>query len=112
MYRIYWVTALAGALFVGWAHDHTDELPIVLGFVLLLGAGLGALEPRRFALSWAIAGAPVPVVETVVRYGWMNAPWPRSEALPLVALVAYAPAAIGVAVGVATRAFLRSARVA
>jgi len=112
MFRIYWFAAIAGAVFVGWAHDHTDELPIVLGFVLLLGVALGALEPRRFAVSWAIAGAPMAIVEALVRYGRMRAPWPRSEAQPLAALVAYLPAAIGVAVGVGLRLVLQSARAA
>ena len=91
--------AWLGAAFLGWAHDHTDEIPIVFGFVLLIGAILGALGPRRFLASWAIAGAPIPIVETLVRYRWMTAPWPAGEASPLNALVAAVPALIGVALG-------------
>ncbi len=95
----WWVAAVAGALFLVWAHVHTDEIPIVFGFVLLVGVLLGVLGSGRFLASWVIAGAPVPVVETLVRYHWMTAPWPPGEASPLNALVALAPALIGVAVG-------------
>lgn len=108
---VYWITALAGAGFVGWAHDHTDELPIVLGFVLILGVILGALWPRRFLLSWAIAGAPVPIVETLVHFRLIGAPYPVSQALPLAALVAYVPAVIGVAAGAGLRWVTQSAAV-
>jgi hypothetical protein len=99
----YWLTALTGAAFLGWAHSHTDELPIVFGFVLITGAVLGALAPRRFLLSWLIASAPVPMVETLVRYKAMQATWPTTEAQPLYALVAAVPALIGVAIGAGLR---------
>jgi hypothetical protein len=99
----YWAVAPAGALFLAWAHTHTDELPIVFGFVLIVGAVLGALAPRLFPISWLIAAAPLPIVETLVRYKALNATWPTSEANPLAALVAAVPAAIGVAVGAGLR---------
>jgi hypothetical protein len=99
----YWIVALVGAGFLGFAHCHTDELPIVLGFVIIVGTLLGALSPRRFLLSWVITGAPIPIVETLVHYSLIHAPYPASEGLPFVALIAYIPAAIGVGVGVGLR---------
>jgi hypothetical protein len=107
----YWMVALLGAVFLGWAHVHTDELPIVLGFVLITGAVLGAMAPQRFLLSWLIAGAPVPIMETLVHYRLLTAPWPISEALPLNALVAFVPALIGVAIGAGVRQGLKSAAI-
>jgi hypothetical protein len=103
----WWTAAVAGALFLGWAHDHTDEIPIVFGFVLLVGGILGALGPGRFFASWAIASAPVPVVETLVRFHVMTAPWPAGEASPLNALVAAVPALIGVGIGAGLRKAIR-----
>ena len=100
---LYWITAVCGATFLGWAHCHTDEIPIVLGFVIIVGAVLGAISPRRFALSWAITGAPVPIVETLVHFSLIHAPYPPGEGLPFVALIAYVPAAIGVALGAGAR---------
>jgi len=108
MIAVYWIIALAGAAFLGFAHCHTDEIPIVFGFVIIVGAILGALAPRRFLLSWAITGAPVPIVEMLVHYSLLSAPWPKSDN-PWVGLVAYVPAAIGVAVGVGARKITRVA---
>jgi hypothetical protein len=103
MKTAYWIIAVAGACFVGWADDHTDETPIILGFVLIFGAVLGSLAPRRFLLSWAIAGAPVFIVEVLVFYRVISAPWPSAPGSPFVALAAYVPALIGVAVGAGLR---------
>jgi hypothetical protein len=103
MNAAYWISALAGAAFLGFAHSHTDELPIVFGFVMIVGALLGAIAPRRFLLSWAITGAPIPIVETLVHYSLISAPYPVTEAKPWLALIAYVPAAVGVAVGAGVR---------
>jgi hypothetical protein len=99
----YWIPAIAAALFVGWAHCHTDELPIVLGFVLILGCVLGAISPGHFLVSWAIIGAPMFITETLVHYRVIDAPYPPSAGIPFVALVAYVPALIGVSLGAGGR---------
>jgi hypothetical protein len=103
MKTAWWFAAILGPLFLGWAHVHTDEIPVVLGFVLIVSAVLGALEPSRFLVSWAVAGAPLFVAETLVHFGMIGAPYPPSAGLPFVALVAYVPAAIGVAAGAGVR---------
>ena len=36
MKRAHWPCVFAAAFFIGWTHAHTDEVPVVLGFVLLL----------------------------------------------------------------------------
>ncbi len=99
---------MAGVCFVGWAHCHTDEIPIVLGFVLILGFALGAAWSGHFLTSWVLAGAPLFPVETMVHFGWISAPYPPSAGLPFVALVAYVPALLGVAAGTGVRRLMRS----
>lgn len=111
MKALYWTAALCGAAFLGWAHCHTDEIPVVFGFVIIVGALLGALAPARFILSWAITGAPIPIVETLVHYSLIHAPYPAGEGLPFVALIAYVPAAIGVGLGAGIRRITRTATV-
>jgi hypothetical protein len=77
MRMVYWVVAVAGAAFLGWAHDHTDELTVMFAFVLIIGGILGVLAPRRFLVSWVIAGTPIPIVETLLHYGLIGAPTRR-----------------------------------
>jgi hypothetical protein len=105
----YWIAVLAGTGFLFFAHSHTDEIPVVFGFVIIVGAILGALMPRRAILSWFLTGAPIPIVETLVHYSLIRAPYPASEGLPFVALIAYVPAAIGVAIGAGLRRFIGTA---
>ena len=75
MKQLYWPSALCGAAFLGWAHCHTDEIPIVFGLVIIVGALLGVVSPRRAVLSWAVVGAPIPVVEILVHYSLIRAPY-------------------------------------
>jgi hypothetical protein len=109
----YWVAALAGAVFLGWAHDHTDEVPIVFGFVMIVGAVLGAVAPRRYLASWVIASVPVPIVETLLHFRLIGAPYPPAPTkdLPLIALAAAVPALIGVAAGAGLRRMLGGAAI-
>jgi hypothetical protein len=105
MNRMYWITAFLGAGFLGWAHCHTDEIPIVFGFVIITGALLGALWPRRAVLSWAFVGAPIPIVELLVHYSLLQAPYAATplKDLPVITLIVLTVAAIGVAIGAAVR---------
>ena len=82
-------------------HTHTDELPIVLGILLLLSAGVAAIFPQRFLLTTALLGAALFVAETLVHFRVLPAPYPVSAGLPWVALTGYVPAALGVALGTA-----------
>ena len=105
MKTLYWTTAVCGAGFLGWAHCHTDEIPVVLGFVIIVGALLGALAPCKAIVSWLIVGAPIPIVEILVHYSLIHAPYPAAplKDLPLITLVVYVVAAIGVALGAGAR---------
>ncbi len=89
---IQWLFVIAGAAFIGWTHDHTDEIPVVLGFVLIVGALLGSLFPRKPWLTGILVGIPVFLTETMVHFHWIGAPYPPSAGIPWVALVALIPA--------------------
>jgi hypothetical protein len=53
---------VAAMFFIGRFELHTDDTGVVVGFVLLMTAILGALVPRH-AWRWAIAGWCVPAAE-------------------------------------------------
>jgi hypothetical protein len=105
MWRMYWPCLLAATAFVAWAHVHTDEVPVVFGFLLVLGVALGAAFPRRFVVSWLVLGTAVPLMEILVHFAWVHAPYGASplSAIPLIALVALAPPLVGVGVGAGMR---------
>jgi hypothetical protein len=113
MRNVYWISLVAAAAFLGWANLHTDEVPILLGFVLIAGGLLGVINPKRFLISLAVIGAPLPIVETLLHFGLVSAPYPASPlaALPVIALVSYAAALIGVAAGAGVRRMTRSAAI-
>ena len=98
-----WVCVVIGACFIGWTHDHTDEIPVVLGFILILSAILGGVFPRRPWLTGFLMGVPPFIVETLVHYGVIRAPYPPSAGLPWAALFAFVPAFGGAFFGSAVR---------
>jgi hypothetical protein len=98
-----WLCVLIGAGFIGWSHAHTDEIPVVLGFILILSAILGGVFPRRPWLTGLLMGVPPFVVETLVHYGLVRAPYPPSAGLPWAALFAFVPAFGGAFFGSAVR---------
>jgi hypothetical protein len=106
MDRFYLSFLLVASGFLVWAHTHTDELPMLLGLVLLTAAGLAAAYPRRFLTTSLVLGAMLFVAETLVHFGLLRAPYPASAGLPWVALVAYVPAVFGVGLGAAGRRLL------
>jgi hypothetical protein len=83
--------------------SHTDEIPIVLGFVLIASALLAVVFPRRFIISAAIIGVCLFVAETLVHYSALHAPYSAGTDLPWMALVGYVPAVLGTAFGVGVR---------
>ncbi|MDE3197917.1 MAG: hypothetical protein KGN84_16330, partial [Acidobacteriota bacterium] len=101
MQKLYFPVLVASALFLGWAHVHTDEVPIVLGLVLIVSGALGFLYPKQAVLSALVLGPVIFCAETLVYLGVLRAPFPQPHALPWAALVALVPAAVGVAVGAA-----------
>src|SRR5271170_7243173 len=94
-----WLFVLAAAVLIGWTHVHTDEIPLVLGLVLLLSTLLGAVFPRRPWLTGFLTGAPVFLVETLVHFSVIRAPYPPSAGLPWAALTAFVPAMGGAFLG-------------
>ena len=102
---LYWPCLRAAAAFLVWAHTHTDEIPVVLGFVLIAGGILGAAFPKPFAVTVLVLGAALFCAETLVHFGVLRAPYPPSAGLPWVALVGYVPAILGVGVGAGLRRF-------
>jgi hypothetical protein len=100
---LYWLCLFAAAAFLVWADTHTDELPIVLGFVVIAGAILGAAFPRQSTATSLVVGAAMFIAETMVRFSVLRAPYPPAKGLPWAALVAYAPAILGVGLGAGFR---------
>ena len=99
MKYLYPLSLLVAAVFLIWVHTHTDELPIVLGLVLLSAGGVAAAFPKRFLTTLLVLGATLFIAETLVHFGLLQAPYAASTGLPWVALVAYVPAAIGAGLG-------------
>ncbi len=98
-----WVCVLAGAGFVGWSDAHTDEIPVVLGFVLIISAILGGVFPKRPWLTGFLMGAPMFLVEALVHFSVVHAPYAPSAGLPWPALLGFVPAMGGAFFGSAVR---------
>jgi uncharacterized membrane protein SirB2 len=100
---IRWFCIIPAAVFVGFTHDHTDEIPVVLGIVLILSAILGLAFPQKPWLTGFLLGIPVFIVETMVHLQWLTAPYPPSAGIPWVALFGLVPAMGGAMFGSAVR---------
>jgi hypothetical protein len=100
---IQWICVLGSAVFVGWSDAHTDEIPVVLGFVLLLSAILGGAFPRRPWLTGFLMGAPMFLVETLAHFLVIRVPYTPSAGLPWPALLGFIPAMGGAFFGSAVR---------
>ena len=100
---VQWTCVLAGSFFIGWTHSHTDEIPVVLGFSLILSAILGLVFPRLPWITGFLMGAPPFVVETLVHFSVIHAPYPPSAGIPWPALLGFAPAMGGAFFGSAIR---------
>ena len=100
-----WVCILAGAVLIGWTHAHTDEVPVVLGLILLLSAILGGVFPRWPWMTGFFLGVPPFIVETLVHYSVIHAPYSPSVGLPWGATFAFIPAMGGAFFGSAVRHF-------
>lgn len=103
MKRAQWPLVLAAALFIGWAHSHTDEVPVVLGFVLLLSAILGLAFPSRPWLSGLAIGIPPFIVETLAHFDLIHVPYAASKTIPWAALLGLVPGLGGAFFGSAIR---------
>ena len=100
---MYWISVLAAAGFIGWSHDHTDEIPVILGFILILSAVVGFVFPSHPLMTGFLLGAPVFLVETLVHFSLMGAPYKASAGLPWPALLAFVPSWGGAFSGAAVR---------
>jgi uncharacterized membrane-anchored protein YitT (DUF2179 family) len=103
MKSLYWLGLMLATGFLIWAHTHTDELPIVLGFVLIVSALVAAVFPDMVVYTGIITGASLFVAEMLVHFSVLSAPYPASTGLPWVALFGYVPAILGVGIGVGVR---------
>lgn len=102
-----WACVVISACLIAWAHDHTDEVPVVLGLILILSAILGGVFPRRPWLTGFLMGVSPFIVETLLHYGLIRAPYPASSGLPWAALFAFVPAFGGAFFGSAVRSLSR-----
>ncbi|HVW09370.1 MAG TPA: hypothetical protein VHC90_12350 [Bryobacteraceae bacterium] len=99
----HWSLVLAAAVFIGWAHSHTDEVPVVLGFVLLLSAVMGFAFPSRPWLTGFLIGIPPFIVETLAHFDLLHVPYAVSKGLPWAALLGLVPGLGGALFGSAMR---------
>jgi hypothetical protein len=105
-----WICVLTVATFIGWTDAHTDEIPVVLGFVLLLSAVLGAVFPRWPWITGFLTGAPPFIVETLVHFLVVHAPYRPSAGIPWPALLGFVPALGGAFFGSAIRHLNKQAK--
>ena len=110
MKPLQWVCVLAGSVFIGWSHAHTDEIPVVLGIVLILSTILGLIFPAKPWLAALLLGAPLFFVETLVHFSLVHAPYPPSIGLPWPALTGFVPAFGGSFFGSAVRNLNKEAK--
>jgi len=103
MQKSYIPLLVISALFLGWAHTHTDEIPIVLGIILIVSGVIGLLFPRYAVISALVLGPAIFCAETLVHFHVLSAPYPPSPGIPWVALIGFVPAGVGVAAGAVIR---------
>jgi len=96
---LYWPVLLIAAASMVWTHTHTDEIPIVLGILLIVSAVFGASFPKYAVVTWLTLGSAVPLAETLVHFEVLRAPWTANAIWPSAAFVAYVPALLGTAIG-------------
>jgi hypothetical protein len=114
MNRLYWPCVLTVAGFMAWAHVHTDEIPVIFGFLIILGSLLGAVFESRFVVSWLLPGAAVPTMEILLHFGLVQAPYAASSfrTIAVIALIALVPPLVGVALGTWVRHLVRGPQTA
>lgn len=93
---------LAAIAFIAWAHTNTDEVPIVLGIILILSSVLSGFFLHPVLVGF-LTGIPVFIVELLVHFRLMGAHWAPSAGIPWAALVAFVPAYGGAFFGAAVR---------
>lgn len=98
-----WSLVLAGSIFVGWSHAHTDEIPVVLGIVLILSAVLGCVFPSRPWLTGFLLGIPPFIVELLAHFGMIQVPYRVAAGIPWAALFGLVPGMGGTFFGSAIR---------
>lgn len=103
MKRAHWPCVFATAIFIGWEHAHTDEIPVVLGSVLLLSAILGLIFPSRPWLTGFITGLPPFFIELLAHFGVIHTPYAASAGIPWPALLGLVPGLGGALFGSAIR---------
>jgi hypothetical protein len=91
-----------------WVHTHTDEIPFVLGCVVLVAGSLALSFPRLAWLSALATGLSLFIAETLVHFAILPAPYPPSKGLPWPALFGIVPAIMGTSLGYAVRRVIHS----
>ena len=103
MQKFYVPLLVISALFLGWAHTHTDVIPIVLGFILIVSGVLGLLFPKHAVISVLVLGPAIFCAETLVHFHVLQAPYPPSSGIPWAGLLGFVPAIAGAAAGAVVR---------
>lgn len=103
MAMLYWPCLAAAILSIGFTDTHTDETPVILGFLLIVSGVLGIAFPAQFVTTGLTMGIVLFVTETLVGYGVLHAPWPAVPGIHWAPLVGLIPALTGAGAGAAIR---------
>jgi uncharacterized membrane protein YhhN len=98
-----WACVLGGAFFIAWSDAHTDEIPVVLGFALVVSAVLGIAFPRLPWVTGFLIGIQPFFVEMLAHLLIVHTPYKPSAGIPWPALLGLIPAMGGVFFGSAIR---------
>lgn len=98
-----WICVLGGAFFIAWSDAHTDEIPVVLGFALVVSALLGLAFPRLPWVTALLVGIQPFFIETLAHWSIVHTPYKPSAGIPWAALLGLIPAMGGVMFGSAIR---------
>jgi hypothetical protein len=97
------VVALVLAVFTGYLNTHTDELMVLVPWIVVATTGLGLAQPRRPWLWALLIGAAVPSAQILFYLLGLRVPYPNNPTDMATSCVVFVPAFVGAYVGAAIR---------
>lgn len=99
--KVYAASQLTACLLLGLFYTRTDEIPVILGFTLVLGFILGFAFPKRSLYSWVLLGLMGPLTESLIPILHIRVPFAAGHPGP--AFVLLLPALLGTFTGRCSR---------
>jgi hypothetical protein len=97
------VVAIVLTLGTGYLNTHTDELMVVVPWVVVVTVALGSVQPRRPWLWAFLIGLAVPLSQVFAGALGLRVPYPNAPNDMLTSCVAIVPAFVGAYVGAGIR---------